>query len=245
MLLRLLRRYGYGPTLVGLVLASVLLSVLITAGVNLLIDGYVGRTGLLIATMVAGTVSLLFGGIQLRLLHRLGQARDELHRLSITDELTGAYNRRHFLVQAAYAFAQAKDHGEPFALVLFDADDFKKVNDTYGHLAGDRVLRQVAEATRVGLRSSDLLARWGGEEFIVLLPGTRLEEALGAAQRMQEGIAHASLGAEELRVTVSIGVAAFQPTLHDLDDLLSQADNALYRAKAEGKNRIEMVSAAS
>lgn len=244
MLLSLLRRYGYGPTLAGLVLASVLLSVLITAGVNLLIDGYVGRTGLLIATVVAGTVSLLFGGVQLRLLHRLGQARDELHRLSITDELTGAYNRRHFLVQATYAFAQAKAHGEPFALVLFDADDFKKINDTYGHLAGDRVLRQVAEVARVGLRSNDLLARWGGEEFIVLLPGARLEEALGAARRVQEGIAHASLGAEELRVTVSIGVAMFQPTLPGLDDLLSQADDALYRAKAEGKNRIEMVSAA-
>lgn len=244
MLLGLLKRYGYGPSLVGLVLASVLLSVLITAGINLLIDGQVGRTGVLIAMVVAGSVSLLFGGIQLRLLQRLEQTREELHRLSITDELTGAYNRRYFLAQATQAFAQARAGGEPFALVLFDADDFKRVNDTYGHLAGDRVLQQVVKAARSSLRKGDLLARWGGEEFIALLPGTGREEALRVAQRLREGMLQTSLGLEELRITMSLGVAVCQPSMRDLDDLLSQADDALYRAKAQGKNRIEMRSTA-
>ncbi|GEM87620.1 GGDEF domain-containing protein [Meiothermus granaticius] len=244
MLLGLLKRYGYGSTLVGLVLASVLLSVLITAGINLLIDGQVGRTGVLIAMVVAGSVSLLFGGIQLRLLQRLEQTREELHRLSITDELTGAYNRRYFLAQATQAFAQARAQGEPFALVLFDADDFKRVNDTYGHLAGDRVLQQVVKAARSSLRKGDLLARWGGEEFIALLPGTGREEALRVAQRLQEGMLQTSLGLEEFRITMSFGVAVCQPSMRDLDDLLSQADDALYRAKAQGKNRIEMRSTA-
>lgn len=242
-MLNLLQRYGFGPTLAGLTLTAVVLSVLITAAVNLLTEGRTGRNSLLVAAFVGGCVSLLFGGVQLQLLMRLGQARDEMHRLSITDELTRAYNRRHFMRIAENGFDRARKGGSPFSLVLFDIDDFKRINDTYGHLAGDGVLRQLADVTRSSIRKHDLLARWGGEEFMLLLPEAGLEEALEVARRVQAGIEQnpTYLAGEPLKITVSMGVALFKPQMPAFDDLLSQADDALYRAKNLGKNRIETV----
>ncbi|HRF47118.1 MAG TPA: GGDEF domain-containing protein [Anaerolineales bacterium] len=157
-----------------------------------------------------------------------------------TDALTGLSNRRHFLEAAARSHERLQLAGQPFAVLVLDIDHFKRVNDTYGHAAGDRVLRDVADICRRAVRSTDLAARIGGEEFVVALPGTGLEGALELAERLrariQETDHELAVGTTEA-VTVSIGVAATDVLKVDLVHLLHAADKALYRAKAAGRNR--------
>ncbi|MBF6596200.1 MAG: GGDEF domain-containing protein [Thermaceae bacterium] len=241
MLRKLLKQFGVGRTVLLVTLASVLVSEMVTVVSAYLVGGGPGPTGLLIGAIVPLIVAPLFSSVQLSLISQLEQARDELHHLSITDELTQVYNRRHFLQKAQRVFDQSRSTTQPFALVLFDIDDFKRVNDTYGHMVGDQVLRQLAEVAHASIRKHDLLARWGGEEFMLLLPQTGPDEALEVARRVQQGIAqNPPLGpGEALKLTLSIGVSFFQPQISTLDDLLRQADDALYRAKNLGKNRVE------
>ena len=129
-------------------------------------------------------------------------------------------------------------------MLLFDADDFKKINDTHGHLVGDRVLARIAEVTRAHVRKGDLVARYGGEEFAVLLPDTQAAEALEVAERIHQEIhgnpvTHAG---KPIVATVSMGVVTLEVDHQTLDELLAKADGALYRAKSGGKNRIEVSS---
>ncbi|MXR35503.1 GGDEF domain-containing protein [Craterilacuibacter sinensis] len=172
---------------------------------------------------------------QLSLLNR------KLAELALTDELTGLYNRRHFMEMARRELANAERHGMPCSLLLIDIDHFKQVNDHYGHLAGDQVLRILGRLLPVLLRPSDLAARYGGEELVVLLRHTPLDEALEVAERIRQAIAaqaYPDLSAS-LRVTVSLGVAESRVAEPDLDWLIERADRALYRAKDGGRNRIE------
>lgn len=240
MLRGLVKRYGVFRSVLILTGSSIVISQLVTQGFNLITDHRLSLSGALIALVVPLIVAPLFSGMQVQSIYQLEQAREAMHRLSITDELTGIYNRRYFMEAARQAFA-ARQRGEPFAVVLFDADDFKKVNDTYGHIVGDQVLRQIAEVTRQSIRKDDVLARYGGEEFIVLLPQTGQAQALEVAERIQQSILFnpAYSAGEPLKVTVSMGVATYQPYMQDPDDLLIAADDALYRAKNLGKNRIE------
>jgi diguanylate cyclase (GGDEF)-like protein len=136
--------------------------------------------------------------------------------------------------------AEPEQAGAPFTLVLVDIDHFKQVNDEHGHDVGDQALVQFVDELRRGLRDSDLLGRWGGEEFLLLLPQTRLEQGAALAERLRVRIANARLGlpVRELRLSGSFGVAEFSPG-EDLDQCLKRADEALYRAKALGRNRVE------
>jgi len=152
-----------------------------------------------------------------------------LHRLATTDGLTGVWNR-HYLEQAvAGEMARAQRYGEPLAMVMFDIDHFKAINDRHGHLVGDQVLIELALRLRGHLRASDVLARWGGEEFVVLLPHNNVE----AAARLAEKLRLATLTPPfpvAGTITTSFGVAAYQP--HEtLDDWFTRADHALYAAK--------------
>jgi len=171
-----------------------------------------------------------------RVNQELQQAMTELERAAGTDRLTGTWNRRRFEEGAAILISLARRRKGPVSLLLFDLDHFKLVNDTWGHGVGDEVLVETVRCVREHLRESDALVRWGGEEFIVLTPATRLEGAVSLAEKIRLDIAsHAfpKVG----RMTVSIGVAEFTAGM-DFDSWILRADEAMYRAKAQGRNRV-------
>jgi diguanylate cyclase (GGDEF)-like protein/PAS domain S-box-containing protein len=168
------------------------------------------------------------------------QLEGELHRLATTDVLTQSSNRRHFFECANQAFDSACAQGAPLAFLLLDIDDFKDINDSYGHLEGDQVLRRIAESGRGVLRRGDLFGRIGGEEFAAVLPGCAPEMALQVAERLGREIQELSFSYEgqAFSVTISQGLASL--TEHDstLDSLFARADAAMYEAKRLGKNRV-------
>jgi diguanylate cyclase (GGDEF)-like protein len=176
----------------------------------------------------------------------------ELHqtvqRQAVTDELTGLSNHRRFQESLAYEVERARRFAAGVGLVMLDIDNFKSVNDTYGHQTGDRVLAAVAGVLREQSREIDEPARYGGEELAVVLPGTDLEGAYNLAERVREGVAALSFeteGGEPLRVTASFGAAAIPESGSDQRSLIAAADVALYAAKRSGKNRTQRAQGVS
>jgi len=164
---------------------------------------------------------------------------EEAEYLAVTDALTGIFNLRYFYDALALETARARRYEYPFSISLFDIDDFKAINDNYGHQAGDEVLRGVASAMKKVSRESDIVARYGGEEFIVILPNTAKEEALTQATRVKNAIEIESyLENKYIRISVSGGVATFPDDGTDEKSLLYAADMALYEAKGMGKKQI-------
>ena len=169
----------------------------------------------------------------------------EMCRLARTDCLTGLWNRGYFVELAAQEIVRCRRFGSNLSLLLVDVDYFKRVNDRFGHDAGDRVLTGVAETLRSTLREVDVVARFGGEEFVVMLPDTELDAAYKAATRVCNVMRQqnfAEKGESSLAVTVSIGVTAYQGSETTLDILLKQADLAMYSAKHKGRDRVERCS---
>lgn len=164
----------------------------------------------------------------------------ELYRIAITDPLTGLYNRRYQMEKLQHAKNMADRYDTPFSVLIIDIDNFKRINDTCGHEVGDEVLRKLASIIRENLRSTDIPARWGGEEFLVLLNNTELQNAVITAERIRIEV-EGYEGQELPPFTISVGVAQYEKG-EDLKDLISRADTALYRAKSQGKNRVESVS---
>jgi diguanylate cyclase (GGDEF)-like protein len=167
---------------------------------------------------------------------------EQMHAFACTDGLTGLYNHRQFKLMIKDELGRAARYQKPLSLVMFDIDDFKKFNDTYGHPNGDKVLEAVAEILRESVREYDLTFRYGGEEFIVILPEADLEMALVAAERARRAIEVESAcclqGIAAHGVTVSVGVATYPRDAGDAEGLFKTVDDLLYRAKALGKNII-------
>jgi diguanylate cyclase (GGDEF)-like protein/PAS domain S-box-containing protein len=163
---------------------------------------------------------------------------DELRRMITTDHLTGAINRAHFQELVEREIRRWKRYKHPVSLVILDIDHFKNVNDTFGHKMGDLVLQHVVATGRLTLRTGDVLARIGGEEFAVLLPNTDLTSAVEAAERLRQAIAQTPFlsDGQAVGITISLGCAVIVDTL---DDLFETADKALYQAKWRGRNRVE------
>lgn len=168
----------------------------------------------------------------------LQQANQNLEALASIDPLTGASNRRHFLKQARSEISRAKRQGLPLSVIMLDIDFFKSVNDRFGHEAGDKVLVALAATIRATLRAGDIFARLGGEEFIVMLPGQGLPEALLMAERLRVLIAQNEVPGCPARITVSAGLAGLESGAEEIDDLLRRADEGLYRAKNQGRNQV-------
>ncbi|MBI4690082.1 MAG: diguanylate cyclase [Nitrospirae bacterium] len=166
----------------------------------------------------------------------------EAQRLAITDDLTGLYNVRYFYDILNKEIARAKRYNTPFSLMLFDIDDFKVVNDTYGHQAGDDILRTLASILKGISRQTDVAARYGGEEFIVILPSTTKQEALNLSERIREKVERHNhyIEGETVRISVSGGIATFPEDAGDSKSLLYAADMAMYEAKAMGKKQIRL-----
>jgi diguanylate cyclase (GGDEF)-like protein len=168
------------------------------------------------------------------------KAHEEIRRLSITDELTGAFNTRYAMQRMREELEFAKRHDDCVSLLVLDGDGMKNVNDEFGHAEGNRLLVQVTETMRGALRLSDVLARFGGDEYLVVLPRTCAKDALVAAERIRVAVAgheYRTSWGEPLRMTFSVGVATSSPTSLTADDLFRAADRALYLSKQNGRNR--------
>ncbi len=168
------------------------------------------------------------------------QLEGELQRLATTDVLTQSSNRRHFFECANQAFTAAREDGTPLSFLLLDIDDFKLINDTYGHQQGDEVLQHIADSGKAVLRRGDVFGRIGGEEFAAVFPGCEAEVAEQIAERLQREIQRLSFshGQERFGVTISQGLTSLRDDDLSLDSLFARADAAMYQAKRLGKNQI-------
>ena len=172
--------------------------------------------------------------------HDLRESKKRYKELSITDDLTKLYNSRHFYVTLQLEMERANRYHRPLALLMIDIDDFKKFNDTYGHLAGDKVLAKTGEVIRDALREADTGYRYGGEEFAVILPETVGPGAVEVAERIRKGLAGMSISPEsepDRFITASMGASELRAN-DTLSEFIRRADKNLYAAKMEGKNRV-------
>jgi two-component system cell cycle response regulator len=192
---------------------------------------FVARLGMRRADEI-GTLASNFDAM----LDLLSEKTRALSEMAATDELTGIPNRRSILEVLGREYARARRYAEPLAVLMIDIDHFKEVNDTRGHAAGDAVLKGVGSTLHSTVRDSDFAGRYGGEEFLAILPHQDQRGALIAAERIRRKIADSEMGPDRLKVTVSIGVGVI--AADGVEAMLSRADKAMYVAKAAGRNRI-------
>lgn len=174
---------------------------------------------------------------------RLKADEDEMRRISVTDELTGLYNRRFLRKRLDEEMSRARRAQQALSLVMLDIDHFKQINDEHGHSVGDEVLVAISQVLQNGLRQGDVVGRWGGEEFMALLPGSHAEGANISAERLRLAVSQLDLShfAGGLNVTASFGIAVFDPARSEADaaTLLAWADGALYAAKEAGRDNVQ------
>jgi diguanylate cyclase (GGDEF)-like protein len=243
MLRHLLRRFGVARLVFGLTVISVVLSVLITTLIILATGGDgPGVTGLTIAIVAPLVIAPVMSLQMLMLLNRLDQAETRLQALSITDDLTQVFNRRYFISLAEMELARVRRYGGLSSLAILDLDNFKEINDTLGHLAGDEVLRGFAAASRQSLRGGDTFARYGGDEFILLLPNTSAAVAADVVARIRHSLpalpAGAPVNGHGTGRAFSAGIATLSQDTASLDDIIKHADEALYAAKRAGGDEV-------
>lgn len=248
----------------GLIMTTAAVAIVATAGIRDLAVIYgIPFAGLLILLASSGTDSVTAMGL---VIHPLMMAvigciiaevlfisrvrafndRQKLHHNAMTDPLTGLLNRRAMEGQLQVEHAHSSRHDDTYALVMADLDRFKHVNDTYGHDVGDEVLRDLAERMQASVRMEDAIARWGGEEFLILLRATGSEEALIVAEKIRQKVNEKGFytGVTTLPITVSLGVGVVDGD-PDPGEVIKRADQALYRAKENGRDRVEILEQAS
>lgn len=193
-----------------------------------------------VAIMRAGSKSNPVFAAMIRDISENKKTEEELIRLAATDPLTGAFNRREFTALAEREAQRSRRYNRPLSVMIMDLDHFKRLNDTYGHAAGDKALQKFTTLCCNLLRNVDIFGRWGGEEFVILLPETNAEGAAIIAERLRQSIEDSTLtyNDHKIKLTVSIGVAEFRENETGLDEPLGRADAAAYDAKKAGRNRI-------
>ncbi|HJV96402.1 MAG TPA: GGDEF domain-containing protein [Albitalea sp.] len=237
-LVRLGLRLGPLRATLALTLLAAVLAVLISQLVVIAVGHGDYLVVALSALLAAGLLAPLPAALLLRLAFELTQARQQLSVRATQDELTGVHNRPHFMTLVAREWDRARRYNTAAALLLIDADHFRRVNEAHGQLCGDELLRRIAQTTGASLRQPDVLARFGGEEFIVFLPHTDLLGALDVAERIRSQVQALSVAWQGTPVgtTVSIGMAPMRAELPSLDWMIHEADTALCVAKADGCN---------
>jgi two-component system cell cycle response regulator len=165
---------------------------------------------------------------------------EEIYRLTTIDGLTQVYNKRYFVETLEREIGRAHRYRRDLSLIMFDIDEFKKINDTFGHLAGDHVLKQLAAVIRSRIRREDILSRYGGEEFAIILPEIDNYNAMQFAEKIRSLVEMAAFRFEDadISVTISVGVASLQQDVHEPSEFIRIADERLYAAKAAGRNRV-------
>jgi len=179
-----------------------------------------------------------------RLTFELRTAELNMRKMAMFDFLTGAYSRRAYTDLIQIEYKQSLRNEQPMVLLMLDVDHFKNFNDSHGHLVGDEMLCQIVKTCHDNLRPGDIIGRWGGEEFSILLPNTDLDYGVQVAERLRCAVANLSvpLGIVDVKPTVSIGVTHWKNSDKNWDDMVQRADHALYDAKRNGRNRVEIVS---
>lgn len=203
---------------------------------------YVNSHGVGIGIVLEALTLAFIISHRIKILETIRSKQAELTKQAATDPLTQLYNRRYFLVEASHLVEKAQANGEPVSVMMLDIDHFKAVNDQYGHKAGDLVLIDVASIFQKFCREQDLIARFGGEEFVILLPSANSQAAKECAERIRQGIEKHSIKLDEsttLKVTISIGVAEMSIASQEtIESAINQADKALYQAKNQERNRV-------
>lgn len=171
-------------------------------------------------------------------IEELKSTNKKLNELATLDMLTGAYNRRNFEQYFAESVFKNKKFNSPFSIIIFDIDYFKQINDLYGHNKGDCILQEIAELVRCTIRDTDLLFRWGGDEFIILLPDITLKNAYKVAEKIRKTIGEYDFNLENKEVTVSLGVGEYKNG-DSVYQFVSSTDSALLKAKSNGRNKVE------
>lgn len=235
----LLRRYGVLRMVLVVSILAVLVSVIITSITLYFVDGQISLTGVMVSILVPLVLAPFSSYNSFKLVHRLDKTEEQLRRISNTDDLTKSFSRRYFMEQAAFEFERAKRYGQVFSIAIMDFDNFKDINDGHSHLAGDAALKLVARICLENLRQVDVFARYGGDEFIFLFPATNAGQATDCLARILLSIADLDFrfGGKSIPIRVSVGAAAFHEFMSDFDDILCEADFALYSAKRQGGMR--------
>jgi diguanylate cyclase (GGDEF)-like protein len=221
-------------------------AIIVIVGLGLLyitVGGLIARSGSGLGFRTYARPILAFGFVVILFIALSGLAASQrLVSLAINDGLTGLFNQSFIKVRLSEEISRSERYGTPFSLILADIDDFKSINDQHGHVAGDRVLRSFAEHLRRILRASDIVGRFGGDEFLILLPQTSLADAARAAERIRKATSEPSKGVplrpDRAPLTLSFGVCGTESERVQADEILGRADKAMTRAKKEGKNRV-------
>ncbi|MCL2177916.1 MAG: sensor domain-containing diguanylate cyclase [Proteobacteria bacterium] len=217
------------------------LSIMVSVAHRDIMEKFWKDLGVLIAWTVIATATILLTGKQhIRLLAEQTILNSEIFRIATIDALTGVLNRRRFIEIMEHEFSRSRRYGNPLSLLMFDLDYFKQVNDTYGHQMGDKILVAFANTVAENLRTVDFFARFGGEEFVVLLPQTPIGAAKLLAERICKKIGQMQISVEQGKISfsTSIGVAAIQPTDMKPEEMIHRADKSLYEAKSNGRNQV-------
>jgi diguanylate cyclase (GGDEF)-like protein len=208
---------------------------------GLIEPNYINSHGVGIGIALEALTLAFIISYRIKVLEDIRSKQSEFKRQASTDPLTQLYNRRHFVSEGEYLVEQAKAAGEPLSVIALDIDHFKTVNDTHGHHVGDLVLMDMAGIFKQYSRDRDLVARFGGEEFVILLPGADHAEAQNCAERIRRGVERHAVDAGdglEVRITVSMGVSEVNTAVESVESAVNRADKALYQAKALGRNRV-------
>ncbi len=232
---KLFNKYGYQKTLWFLVVVPTLLSGIITFLVQLFVIGTIKAYGLVIGFGLPFIFSYGFGSALLSLVSQLDESRKMLHAVSITDDLTGARNRRYFIQQMEEEFTRSERYKSPFSLILMDMDGFKEINDTHGHLAGDAVLKDIASICISECRQIDVFARFGGDEFAFIMPSIEAYQAEMFLERLNKRIDDHGITYKGITIKkqLSFGVAEWDPSLESIEDMIASADSSLYLVKGK------------
>ncbi len=205
------------------------------------------NTIIIISLAVSATAVLLgfFFLFTVRLTKKISAARRQIEIMAIVDGLTGLYNRRHVLERFTEEMERARRLKKDLGCIMIDIDNFKVINDTYGHLVGDKTLRKVSDILKNSIRTYDIVGRYGGEEFLIILPDTPFQETLRLAERIRRKIKESPVVQSELMppilVTISLGIAALTDKDIAVDNMIKRADDGLYRAKGNGRDQVAWV----